>query len=126
MRSHGYPECCTSTIITGMGRSRNSSTHTGDLMSAGDKFDRLVGLMSNERMAGRAMLQCVITQDQQQAMEAMRALGWRFGPWAKSRNHPTTRTRLCYWLVQDGIYPEVHLAEVKAKYLEKVQRNNLK
>lgn len=126
MFPRAYPSCCTSTIVTGMGESQNSSTHTGDNMTPAQKFDKLVQIMQSEKRYGHAMVQCIITDQQQQALAAMRALGWRFGPWAKSRNHPNTNTRLCYWLVQDGIYPEVHLANVRAEYLEKVARYKLK
>ena len=54
-----------------------------------------------------AMLTAVCTDQQQEFVKVARALGWRFGPWASSKAHPNTKTRMCYWLVQDGVPDDV-------------------
>ena len=54
-------------------------------------------------LVSKGMLTAITTHHQKDSIKAFKALGWRCGPWAKSRAHPNTRTKLWYWLVQDGV-----------------------
>ena len=109
MRITGYPHCCTTDIVYALGESANQaySIRVGN-HGAGNLeqvYNQLRTNMSNARH--RAMITAVCTNQQQEFLKVARALGWRFGPWASSKAHPTTKTRLCYWLVQDGIPDDV-------------------
>lgn len=107
MRTIGYPFCCTTDVVYGLGTSKNQDweARSGTHMSLEAKYNYLRRQMDGSRR--RAMLTAVCTSDQQEFLKIARALGWRFGPWAASQNHPDTKTRLCYWLVQDGIPDDV-------------------
>ena len=109
MRITGYPHCCTTDIVYALGASANQSYEirggnhvAGDIQGVYLKLREYMSLVRS-----RAMITAVCTDQQQEFVKVARALGWRFGPWAKSKAHPTTKTRLCYWLVQDGIPEDV-------------------
>lgn len=103
MQTQGFPLCCTSTVLTGLGSTLNQDwgARTGNDMSLAAMNARLRQLM--EYQTRYAMMQAVATDQQKDFIKVARANGWRFGPWAASLAHKNTKTRLCYWLVQDGI-----------------------
>lgn len=112
MQTQGFPLCCTSTVLTGLGSTLNQDwgARTGNNMGLFEMNERLRHLMSFQTRY--AMMQAVATDQQKDFIKVARANGWRFGPWAASLAHKNTKTRLCYWLVQDGI---VHSETVRNK-----------
>lgn len=107
MRTIGFPHCCTTDIIYGLGSSDNQAyeARSGNGMSLEAKYCYVRRIMAQNRSG--AMLTAVCTDQQQEFVKVARALGWRFGPWAASKAHPNTKTRMCYWLVQDGVPDDV-------------------
>ena len=101
MQTQGFPGCCTTDIITGLGTSINSSQNSGNGWSLQQVFNYLHQKM--DRNYSGAMLTAICTHQQTNFIKVARILGWREGPWAKSKAHRNTRTKLFYWLVTDGI-----------------------
>lgn len=112
MRTQSFPGCCTTDVITGLGSSANSSQNSGDGWSLQQVFDYLRSKMQHNYSG--AMLTAIATHQQTNFIKVARILGCREGPWAKSRAHRNTRTKLFYWLVTDGIPVD---AEAKLKTL---------
>lgn len=105
MNIHSFPFCCTTDIIYGLGGTANQDyrAQTVNDRSMATMVTKLEYFMSNQKR--RAMLTAVCTDQQTDFLKVARAFGWREGPWASSENHRDTRTKLLYWLVQDGIPP---------------------
>ncbi len=106
MRSYSYPQCCTTDVLAGMGKSPNQdyeAQRASTEYTLDDMLRVLRDKMEGHRQRRKAMLTCITTQQQELANTALRALGWRCGPWAASGAHTSTKTRLWYWLVQDGV-----------------------
>lgn len=105
MNISSFPYCCTTDIIYGLGRSGNQD-YRAEQQNDRDipaMIARLEYFMSGQKR--RAMLTAICTDQQTNFLKVARAFGWREGPWASSENHKDTRTKLLYWLVQDGIPP---------------------
>lgn len=107
MRTIGYPHCCTTDVVYGLGATDNQDwdARSGQNMTLAQKYNYLRDRMTAS--SRRAMVTAVCTDQQQEFLKVARVLGWRFGPWAASKNHINTKTRLCYWLVQDGVPDDV-------------------
>lgn len=109
MRSYSYPQCCTTDVLAGMGKSPNQdyeAQRASTELDLESMFLALLGKMRGHTQRRKAMLTCITTQQQTLANTTLRALGWRCGPWAASGAHTSTKTRLWFWLVDDGI-PDV-------------------
>lgn len=124
MERRGFPSVCTTDVIIGLGTSENADYES---RSAGAKHPTLRSkveyvreCMKSKGYSG-AMLTAITTHQQTDACAVFRALGWRSGPWCKSRAHPNTKTRLWFWCTQDG-YPDPY--EMDAIIVKLEARNN--
>ena len=95
----GFPHCCTANLISSFGGT--GTAFFTDNVSSDNIVKALEVCIDKTLRQGKAMVICTTNDEQKEANKALKEVGFSSSKWAKKENHPETRLRVWYYVVND-------------------------
>jgi hypothetical protein len=93
----GFPSCCTGRIISSFGGSRTNPDRTNATKEG--IIESLRDLIDKTRESGGAFVSCTTNNQQKDANEALKEVGFKPSKWMSKTAHPETKVRLWHFAV---------------------------
>ena len=96
MQTVGFPACCTATIVKNLGQGGQGLPDQEESVAAIKKY--LEGRIKVSQ--NHAFISCVTNNNQKNANEALRAMGFKSTKWLSKNQYPGTKVRLWHYEIK--------------------------